>query len=122
METNSILNVIRDQNLAMDIGEKAATDRELRDALFSFVRRVNKGCMDIILHPTEVEWLLDAVICRVRETMHDEDIKRFINMFEGLGYQFKYTTRGGWSVVYIPPKVKQRAEQLMHDEIPSEIA
>ena len=120
--SDSFLNAINDQNFAWDLGEKAATDRKLRDSLFSFVRLVNKGCFDIILHPSEVEWLLDAVICRARETMHDEDIKRFIGMFEGLGYQFKYTTRDGWSVISLPPKVKKRAEQLMRGEVSGETA
>ena len=122
MQVNSFLNVINDQNFAWDLGEKAATDRKLRDSLFSFVRLVNKGCFDIILQPSEVEWLLDAVICRARETMHDEDIKRFVGMFEGLGYQFKYTTRDGWSVISLPPKVKKRVEQLMHGEVSGEMA
>ena len=122
MQVDSFLNVINDQNFAWDLGEKAATDSKLRDSLSSFVRVVNKGCFDIILRPSEVEWLLDAVICRARETMHDEDIKRFIGMFEGLGYQFKYTTRDGWSVISLPPKVKKRAEQLMHGEVSGETA
>ena len=122
VQDDVVRKVISDQNLAWDLGEKAATDSKLRDSLFSFVRLVNKGCFDIILQPSEVEWLLDAVICRARETMRDEDIKRFIGMFEGLGYQFKYTTRDGWSVISLPPKVKKRAEQLMHGEVPGETA
>ena len=114
----AIMKVLSDSEIIGRLGKLSKTDEAIKSKLFGFIHEINRLNFYLILQPAEVQWLLDRVIAYARETMHDEDIRRFIGMFEVLGYQFKYTTRDGWNVIGMDRDDKLRAEHLMRGETP----